>query len=386
MERDKRSIALLFAVYFLQGMVFYGPVATLYRQAAGLDLLQIGVIESISMALMLALEVPWGVAADRLGHRRTIVLCAFLLAVSKVLFWRAESFGGFLAERLLLSVAFAGLSGCDSAYLYACCGAGDHRKAFSRWEAVQTAGLLLASLIWPLLGGRYRLAALLTVGTYTAAALLTLGLAEPKGGHEEQIREPLPLRKALRGTLALAPLLLAFCLVSETAQMVTVFLGQLQFLRAGIGQGWFGVLQAAVVVAGLLGGLSHRLSGRLGERRAGTFLMAGAALACLAMAALPLPLLAAAGVVALRGAQSLLAPLSNAIQNDRAAPGGRAAQLSCNAMLLDGGGLWLYPAFGALADRGVEQALLLGGICCAAGAILFCFWMKKPCQPPVDRA
>ena len=60
MTRLPRGIALFFAVYFLQGMVFYGPVATLYRQAAGLDLFQIGLIESISLAAMLLLEMPWG--------------------------------------------------------------------------------------------------------------------------------------------------------------------------------------------------------------------------------------------------------------------------------------------------------------------------------------
>ena len=48
MIRNQRNIALLFAVLFLQGMVFYSPVATLYRQESGLDLVQIGGIESFS--------------------------------------------------------------------------------------------------------------------------------------------------------------------------------------------------------------------------------------------------------------------------------------------------------------------------------------------------
>lgn len=108
-------------VLFLQGMVFYSPVATLYRQESGLDLVQIGGIESFSLALMLLLELPWGWLADRLGHRRTIVLCAFVFAASKVVFWRAETFAAFLAERALLAVSLSGLSGCDSAFLFACC-------------------------------------------------------------------------------------------------------------------------------------------------------------------------------------------------------------------------------------------------------------------------
>lgn len=58
MVRNKRNIALLLAVYCLQGMAFYSPIATLYRQAAGLDLLQIGFIESVCLGVMLALEIP----------------------------------------------------------------------------------------------------------------------------------------------------------------------------------------------------------------------------------------------------------------------------------------------------------------------------------------
>ena len=56
----KRNIYLLYAISLLQGMIFYGPVATLYRQAAGISVFQITLIESISVALMILLEVPWG--------------------------------------------------------------------------------------------------------------------------------------------------------------------------------------------------------------------------------------------------------------------------------------------------------------------------------------
>ena len=270
MIRNQRNIALLFAVLFLQGMVFYSPVATLYRQESGLDLVQIGGIESFSLALMLLLELPWGWLADRLGHRRTIVLCAFVFAASKVVFWRAETFAAFLAERALLAVSLSGLSGCDSAFLFACCRDGGHRRAYALSQAVQTLGVLAASLSWPLWGGTYRLAALLTVGSYTAAALLTLGLAEPEGERAAQTRtaEPLSFAQAARRTLALAPVLLAFCLAEETGQSVTVFLSPLLYTRAGIPQQWFGALHAAMTAAGLLGGLSHRMSRRLGQRRA----------------------------------------------------------------------------------------------------------------------
>ena len=62
---QKKNIPLLCVITFLQGMVFYASVATLYREAAGLSMLQIGTIEAVNLALSMALEVPWGWLADR---------------------------------------------------------------------------------------------------------------------------------------------------------------------------------------------------------------------------------------------------------------------------------------------------------------------------------
>ena len=55
---QKRNIRLCYAIAFLQGLVFYAPVATLYRQANGVGVFQITVIESISLAASLAMELP----------------------------------------------------------------------------------------------------------------------------------------------------------------------------------------------------------------------------------------------------------------------------------------------------------------------------------------
>lgn len=55
MNQNVRRMA---AIALLQGMVFYGPVATLYRQAQGLSVFDITRIESLSMALCIALEIP----------------------------------------------------------------------------------------------------------------------------------------------------------------------------------------------------------------------------------------------------------------------------------------------------------------------------------------
>lgn len=117
----KRNIYLMYGISLLQGMVFYGPIATLYRQAAGVTVFEITLIESISLALCIALEMPWGVVADRIGYKNTLVISSLIYVVSKVVFWKADGFGGFLLERVMLSVVMAGMSGCDVSLLYLSC-------------------------------------------------------------------------------------------------------------------------------------------------------------------------------------------------------------------------------------------------------------------------
>lgn len=53
-----KNVRLLCGMELLQGLVFYMPIATLYRQAAGIGLTQIALLESISLILSLALEMP----------------------------------------------------------------------------------------------------------------------------------------------------------------------------------------------------------------------------------------------------------------------------------------------------------------------------------------
>ena len=375
MDKIKRSIVLFYAIYFLQGMCFYGPVATLYRQSAGLTLLDITVLESIATALMLLLEIPWGYVADRLGHRKTIIICMFLLAGSKVIFWRAETFAGFLVERLVLAAALSGLSGCDSAYLYACAGEKNAQKTFGVWNGWQTAGYLAAGLTSSfLLGENYRLAALFTVVSYTLSAVLTFALTEPK--QERKERERPRMREALKGSLRLAPFLLGAGLLAETAQFVTVFLNQVQYRRSGIPIRWFGVIYAAVTLLSLFGAKSHRLTGRLGMRRSGVLLFFAGGAACVWMALFPLPVFSVAGVGTLKLAAALFLPLSLTEQNRRTNGISAATQLSCNAMVLDFVSLGLNPAFGHAADIGADRALFLGALACAAGSALF-LWGKR---------
>ena len=176
---NRRNYRLLVLMACMQGVVFYAPVATLYRRAYGLDIQGLFLIESISWVSTILLEAPWGRFADTFGYRLTMILGTALFLVSKIVFSVASGFGGFLAERLFLAMALAALSGCTEALLYRSVPPEDAAQAFGRWHAAGSIGLLSASLAAPLLYTvSMRLAAYGTIASYAAALLSSLFLVD----------------------------------------------------------------------------------------------------------------------------------------------------------------------------------------------------------------
>ena len=372
----KRNIILLWGIALLQGMVFYAPVATLYRQAAGLGIFHITLIESISLWLMLCLEIPWGWAADRIGYRKTLLICCSLFFISKIIFWQAEGFSGFLLERILLSVVCAGLSGVDSAMLYLSCGEEDSHRVFSIYENLGQAGILAAAGIYALwIGENYRLAAFLTMLSYGLAALLSLGLQEvvPAPGDREKA-SPENMLAVLKGQICnpgVLLLLLAVGLLNECHQTITVFLSQLQYTAAGMNHREISFAYVLTNLVALAGGLSAALCGKMGEKAMGTGLLILAAFGCALLGFCPAPVISVAAVILLRLCFSLMQPLQMDLQNKLITGRDRATALSMNAVVMESLGIFLNLVFGRLAEARLAGAMQLGAVLCAGAAALY---------------
>lgn len=368
-----RNIRLLCFMSLLQGLVFYAPVATLYRQAVGVGLAEIALLESISLIVSLLLELPWGVVADRIGYRNTMIVCSVLFFLSKIVFWQAEGFGWFLAERLMLAVVISGLSGVDSAVIYLSAPEGEEQKSFALYSGMGTAGMLCASLLYSLcFGNNYRLTAFWTMAAYGAAAVLALFLEEPPHAQaEEETGALLPVLLGVLRRPGLLLMLFAFSCFGETGQVVTVFLNQLQYARCGIPTRWLGYLAAGMQVLGLVGMLSGRLTRRLGERRAGVFLMCVRAASCGALALTSSPLLSVAGVGLAGMAGSLFGPIQSVAENRRVRTAARATELSVYAMVSDALSAGFNVALGRAAEVSLPLALWLCAALCAAGCAAY---------------
>ncbi|MCI1965607.1 MAG: MFS transporter [Oscillospiraceae bacterium] len=372
---------IYYIIIFLQGMVFYAPAAGLYRVERGLSVFQITLIESLSLVLMIALEIPMGFLAERIGYRKTILCCNLLFFVSKLVFWRADRFALFLLERIMLSVVGAGLSGCDSAYLFACAGP-DSDRAFSRYSAVQTAGVMLAALVFTFgIGGNLEESAGLTAAAYGAAAALSFLLPEagtPKSEKFSVVKTAKLLYSERGDTLRFLLYLAACALLTQTAQTVTVFLSQLQYRRCGIETGAMGLCYLAVQGAALSAAFSHRISARLGETAFTCTLFLLSAAACVMLTATDYAALSIFCIAVLAAASALLAPSMMTVQNRRpAAFFGRAAVLSVYSMMTDGFTAGVSVVLGRAGDAEFSRAFLLGSVFCAAGLVLYLTWKRS---------
>lgn len=367
----KKNIWLMYAIALLQGMVFYGPVATLYRQAAGVDIFGITLIESISLALCVLLELPWGLAADRIGYKKTMLICCWIYFLSKIVFWKATGFWGFLAERVMLSVVMAGISGVDVSIVFLSCGQGRFQKVFGIYENLCTVGLMAAAgaySIW--IGSNYRLAGFLTVISYALAALLSLFITEVKSPDKPVESRPGAFSALVKGVVSdrrLLLLLLATALLNETHQTVTVFLNQLQYVRCGMGDRAIGLVYAGVTAAGLLGVFSARVTAKFGELKLGGALFAVSAAMCGLLAITAGAAASVAAILLLRICFSLYQPLHNELQNRMVKTADRATALSVNAVLMDGVAIGSNLIFGGAAKYSLPLAFSIGAVFCAAG-------------------
>lgn len=374
----------MYAIALLQGMVFYSPVATLYRQAQGVSLFQITIIESISLFFMIALEIPWGYVADRIGYKKTLVICNVLYFFSKIVFWQATSFAWFLAERLMLSVVLAGISGCDSAYLYTAAYGGDSHKVFSVYSAMSTAGLMIAAVVFSaVVVDDYRLAGFLTVISYGLSMLLTFFL-DDTGIKEKRAlgiaSDAKAIIQALKSNKRFLLFLAAATLLAESNQTITVFLSQVQYLRAGIPTEYMGYIYILVTLAGVLAAASGRFTKRLGEKKASKLLFAAGAIACGVMAVTVSPVISVILIVLLRLSASMFAPVSMHIQNREVNIAARATLLSVYSSIMNAGAIFTNLVFGNLADINISLALAAGAVFCALGLLLYSIWARRIAQ------
>lgn len=367
-----KNVYIMYSIVFLQGLVFYGPIATVYRESRGITLSEIFMIESISWLLAMLLEVPWGWFADRFGYKRTLIISNFIFFISKIVFFKSYSISMFLLERVLLAFSVSGLSGCDTALLYSSIKNKENsEKIFGMYNSFSTVGFLIACIAsYFIINISMDLAALITIIPYGIATGVTFFISEHINPSKNR-NDILNNLKSVFKNKDMLRKLISFALVTLVVQSVTVFLNQGQYVKSGINARYFGLLLAINQVIRLSASKSYRLSNKYGQVSVIRIMYIMIGVSCLSLVVINNSLLSVILILLISLGSSLINPIIMDMQNKGITTENRATMLSIYSMIISVVTAIINPFIGLCADSSIELAFVGCFTLCVIAYILF---------------
>jgi MFS family permease len=188
-----RNLRLFYAFRLLATSYLFVPIFMLFQADRGLSFFERLALGGIYSAVIIVVEVPTGVFADRLGRRRSMMWGAVAMVASCLLATRADGFAEFAVAESLAALSMALVSGADSAYLYDLLAAHDRAHEYPRRESAASAWHLLGSAFAFAGGGalaqiHMTLPYMVTAGVALAAAVVAALLEEDHEPIETPVR------------------------------------------------------------------------------------------------------------------------------------------------------------------------------------------------------
>lgn len=142
-----RNLGLFYAFRLLATSYVYMPIFMLFQASRGLTFGESMALGCIFSGVIVLVEVPTGVFADRLGRRRSMLLGALAMLFSCAIAARASTFGEFAVAEALAGLSLALCSGADTAYLFDFLRQHDRAHEYDRRESIASAFHLLGSAL-----------------------------------------------------------------------------------------------------------------------------------------------------------------------------------------------------------------------------------------------
>ena len=189
-ERVERNLRLYTHYQVFRNALFWLPIFFLYFLSV-LSLEEALLLEAIYYVAAVALEVPSGYLADRLGRRPTLILAMFADVGAAVVFASTGAFEPFVAAQVLKAAGHAFNSGADSALLFDSLRELERESEIGSREARAFSAALTATAVAALIGGLsagvdLRIAWVLTALASVGGLVIALRFQEPERGEAAQ--------------------------------------------------------------------------------------------------------------------------------------------------------------------------------------------------------
>ena len=138
-------------VCFLNGLVFFAPVALLVRTQAGVSEHVFFILQALLSGVIFLGEIPTGFITDKIGYRKSLILAQVLLFGARSLLLAAfvsRSLALFVVEAVVEGIAACFTSGTGSAYLYDLYGENGYLVKTAHAENFGTAGFIISTVAY----------------------------------------------------------------------------------------------------------------------------------------------------------------------------------------------------------------------------------------------
>ena len=138
-------------VCFLNGLVFFAPVALLVRTQAGVSEHVFFLLQALLSGVIFLGEIPTGFITDKIGYRKSLILAQVLLLGARSLLLAAfvsRSLVLFVVEAVVEGIAACFISGTGSAYLYALYGENGYLAKTAHAGNFGTAGFIISTVAY----------------------------------------------------------------------------------------------------------------------------------------------------------------------------------------------------------------------------------------------
>lgn len=245
----KRLLPLYVAIFF-QGFVLWYAIEKLFMRQIGFDDASIGVMVAILSAVMLIVETPSGILADRWSRKGVLVLAGIALAISSLIGGLSQDMTAYFVAAGLWGIFFALYSGTNDSIVYDTLleegkDTGLYDRYYGRVKVVDSVALVIGSVLGGLAAAQLgiRGAYFLTIPMALLSVVALLVFREPRL-HKQH--EQTTLAKHVKETFGAVVKEKSLVLV----MMMLVTLSALGYLTLEFSQLWWIALAIPVLAFG----------------------------------------------------------------------------------------------------------------------------------------
>ena len=322
---------------------------------------------------MILFELPWGIICDRIGYKKTILISNLFYFLSKIVFYYANGFWGFLVERLFLALAIAGLSGSDSALLYLSCDEKSIHHVFGKKSMLETAGMVVASLMFTFVfHSDMKLSAFYTIIPFVISFIVSFMLDDiiesNKTKNEFNIKEFFSVLSKYRIFLLFV---IVSTLLTETSHMITTFYNQLQYQKVGIPIEYYGILFLLIQFVGLGSGFFGTISQYISKKKLVLVLTIAIMTGLIGLYFTKSIIITLLCICLIAFSKSLYQPLKSVVENENVDVNHRAFLLSYFSLFSNILCIFTNYFFGLSAQKSLNNVYILSIVFCLISYICF---------------